>query len=647
MSSKHLAIALAVLTIVIGAARAQTVKPEAITADGVPPIPRELAAALRPYDETRAAIALDWNPSDRSLLVATRFGDTPQLHVVDRPMGERRQITFESDRVAIADWAPSGDVLVAQKDVGGAEFYQLYAVAEGRLSLITDGKSRNDFGAFSRDGGLLGYTSTRRDGTDTDLYVVNPRDPKTDHMVAQVSGGWNFAAFTPDGRSAIVEHFISVTRSVLYSLDLQTGALTPLTDEKAEIAWQPPKIAPDGTIWVLSDKDSDVTRLGVLDARSHEFRPVTPAMRWEVEAFDLARDGSFVAYSVNEAGFSRLHILDVKSGRDRIVEALPPGVVEGVRIAPWGAVAVTVSSPHITGDAFVIDPKNLSVVRWTQSETGGLDPERNADAELVSLKSFDGEPITGFLYRPDPKRFPGPRPLVVNIHGGPEGQERPTYNGNLSNYLIDELGVAVFYPNVRGSTGFGKRFVSLDNGPFKREDTIKDIGAFLDHFAKDPGVDPKRIGVTGGSYGGYMTLATLTHYSDRLRAGIEAVGISNFVTFLEHTEAYRRDLRRVEYGDERDPAQRAKLTEISPVTHADRIAVPLMVITGANDPRVPPEEAEQIIKAVKARGMAVWSLLAANEGHGYGRKENRDYADLAQLLFWKTYLLGDGADPAR
>ena len=205
----------------------------------------------------------------------------------------------------------------------------------------------------------------------------------------------------------------------------------------------------------------------------------------------------------------------------------------------------------------------------------------------------------------------------------------------------------MFYPNVRGSTGFGKRFVSLDNGPFKREDSIKDVGAFLDHFAKDPGVDPKRIGVTGGSYGGYMTLATLTNYSDRLRAGIEAVGISNFVTFLEHTEAYRRDLRRVEYGDERDPAQRAKLTEISPVTHADRIAVPLMVITGANDPRVPPEEAEQIIKAVRARGMAVWSLLAANEGHGYGRKENRDYANLAQLMFWKTYLLGDGADPAR
>ena len=345
MSSKHLAIALAVLAIGVGGARAQTVKPEAITADGVPPIPRELAEALRPYDETRAAIALDWSPSDRSLLVATRFGDTPQLHVVDRPMGERRQITFESDRVALADWAPSGDVLVAQKDVGGAEFYQLYTVADGRLSLITDGKSRNDFGAFSRDGRLLGYTSTRRDGTDTDLYVVDPRDPKTDHMVAQISGGWNFAAFTPDGRGAIVwKHFISVTRSVLYSLDLQTGALTPLhRREGRNCVATSPRIAPDGTN-LGAQRPRTCRRHRVLACSTlgaTNSRPVMPSMRWEVEAFDLAQDGSFIAYSVNEAGFSRLHILDVKSGRDRIVEALPHGVVDDLRIAPWGAVAVT------------------------------------------------------------------------------------------------------------------------------------------------------------------------------------------------------------------------------------------------------------------------------------------------------------------
>ena len=324
---------------------------------------------------------------------------------------------------------------------------------------------------------------------------------------------------------------------------------------------------------------------------------------------------------------------------DRVVEALPVGVLLSLRVAPWGAVAVTISSPQITADVFVVDPETLAVERWTASETGGLDPSANADAELISIESFDGEPISGFLYRPDAHRFPGRRPLIFNIHGGPEGQSRPVYKTNLVNYLINELGMAVFYPNVRGSTGFGKRFVSLDNGPFRREDTIKDIGAFLDCLTARADVDPSRIGVTGGSYGGYMTLASLIHYPERFRASVESVGISNFVTFLERTEAYRRDLRRVKYGDERDPVQRAKLIDISPLTHADRIKAPLMVITGANDPGVPASEADQIIAAVRGHGVTVWCVLAANEGHGFARKENMDYASLAQLMFWKTHLL--------
>jgi dipeptidyl aminopeptidase/acylaminoacyl peptidase len=632
------------LAVTAGAAFGQAAKPDAITAEGVPPIPTGLAEALRPYDEARSAVGIDWNPRDRSLLITTRFANTPQLHTVAMPMGARRQITFEADRVTDGVWSPTGDVLVVQKDVGGSEFYQLYTLAAGRLTLITDGKSRNEFGAFSSDGRWVGYTSTRRDGADSDLYVVDPRDPKTDHLVAKVSGGgWSFDAFTPDGRRALVTNNISVSRSVVYSLDLATGALTPLTDETAEVSWQHPKVAPDGTIWIVSDKDSDTPRLGVLDPRTGLFRPMNAPTKGEVEGFDLARDGSFAAYWVNQAGANQLHMLDTRSGQDRPVPALPYGVIREAHIAPWGAVAVSVVSPRIPGDVFVVDPKTLAAVRWTQSETGGLDPDRNPEAELVTIKSFDGEGITGFLYRPDPVRFPGPRPLIFDIHGGPEGQSQPVYNAGLRGYLLDELGVALFFPNVRGSTGFGKRFVNLDNGPFKREDTIKDIGAFLDHFANEPGVDAKRIAITGGSYGGYMTLGTLTHYSDRVRAAIEIVGISNFVTFLEHTQAYRRDLRRVEYGDERDPAQRAKLMDISPLTHADRIGVPLMVVTGGNDPRVPPTEADQIIKAVRAHGQTVWSLLAANEGHGYGRKENRDYTDLVELMFWRTYLLGDNA----
>jgi dipeptidyl aminopeptidase/acylaminoacyl peptidase len=615
--------------------------PAAITADGVPAIPLALAEALRPYGETRTAIALSWNPADRSLLIATRFASTPQLHQVAAPMGARRQLTFEPERIADARWSPLGDVLVATKDIGGGEFFQLYSVEAGRLRLITDGKSRNIFGAFSPDGRLVGYTSTRRDGASTDLYVVDPRRPESDRRVAEVAGGgWSFDAFAPDGRRALVGNATSfTTQRSLHWLDLETGDLEPLTDPAAEILWRNAKIAADGAIWVLSDLDSDVLRLGTLDAVTGAFRPATPSMRWEIEAFGISRDGGVVAYAVNEAGVSRLHILDPTSGEDRVVEALPVGAIMSLRVARWGSVAVTISSPQITADVFVVDPHTLAVERWTASETGGLEPSANAGAELVEVASFDGEPISGFLYRPDFHRFPGPRPLILNIHGGPEGQSRPTYKSNLVNYLINELGVAVFYPNVRGSTGFGKRFISLDNGPFRREDTIKDIGAFLDCLVARDDVDSDRIGVTGGSYGGYMTLASLIRYPQRFRAAVETVGISNFVTFLERTEAYRRDLRRVKYGDERDPAQRAKLIEISPLTYADQIVAPLMVITGANDPRVPPTEADQIIAAVRGHGVMVWSVLASNEGHGFVRKENVDYASLAQLVFWKTHLL--------
>ena len=613
-------------------------KPEALDVDGVPPIPAELAEEVRPYLEARNALVAGWSATDRSLLILTRFAGTPQLHAVGFPLGARRQLTFEADRIAGAAASPSNDTLVVQMDVGGSEFFQLYTLKGGRLSLITDGQSRNLFGAFSHDGRLIGYSSSRRNGVDSDLYVVDPRDPGIERRVLEaVGGGWAVLDFTPDSRRLLVMQYMAASRSVLYLLDIESGQLTAITDEAATVAWRYAQVAPDGTIWAISDLDSDVLRLGVLDPATKAFRPVSPPLPWDIEAFDLSSDGGTIAYAVNEAGFSRLHVLEVGDGRDRVVEGLPQGVIAALQIAPWGDIAVSVTGPKTPADAFVVDPVTLAVTRWTQSETGGLDPARNADAALVRIASFDGESVSGFLFRPGPARFPGPRPLIINIHGGPEAQARPSFLGWI-NYLINEMGVAVFFPNVRGSAGFGKRFLALDDGPFLRENSVHDIGAFIDHFAADPGVDPSRIAVTGGSYGGYMTLASLVRYSDRLRAGCELVGISNLVTFLENTQGYRRDLRRAEYGDERDPVQRAKLLEISPLTHVSRIAVPLMVVTGANDPRVPASEAVQIIEAVRANGREVWSVLAANEGHGFVRKENTDYTTLAMIMFWKRFL---------
>lgn len=614
-------------------------KPAALTADGVPAIPQALADATRPYMEYRTATLQGWNPKDGSILITTRFGNTAQLHRVAGPGADRTQISFEADRIVGGSWAPKrGDVLVVQKDVGGNEFFQLYTLKDGRLTLLTDGKSRNEAGAWSLDGALIGYSSTRRNGADADLYVMDPRDPKSDRLVAQVKGGgWQIAGFSPDNKTAVVGEYRSITDSPLWLLDIASGKMTPIGDHKKQIAYGGARFAPDGTLWVTSDEDSDFQRLGRLDPATGRFTPIANEARWDVDSFAIAPDGRFIAYAVNEAGRSRLRVLDVASGKVRNVDALPTGVLSGIDIAEDGRIGFTLSSNRAASDAYSVDPQSLALTRWTRSETGGLDPEANVEPELVEVKSFDGETVSGFLYRPDPKKFPGRRPLIFNIHGGPEGQAQPGFLGR-GNYLINELGIAVFYPNVRGSSGYGKRFVSLDNGPFKREDSVKDIGAFLDRLSKDPALDPTQFAETGGSYGGYMCYASAIRYADRFKAANCIVAISNFVTFLENTQSYRRDLRRVEYGDERDPKQRAKLIEISPLTSVAKLNMPLFVVTGGNDPRVPASEASQIVDAVRAKGGTAWHLLAADEGHGYAKKVNQDYQFWASLLFWKQVL---------
>jgi dipeptidyl aminopeptidase/acylaminoacyl peptidase len=613
-------------------------KPAALVADGIPPVPAALAARTRPYMEFRTAGFAGWNARDRSMLIATRFGNVSQVHRVATPMGAREQLSFEAEPVN-GRWSPTGDILAIQKDLGGNEFFQIYTLANGRLTLVTDGRSRNSIDAWSEDGRWLGYTSTRRNGTDADLYVVDPRNVATNRMVAQVrGGGWSFADFSPDGRQAIAIEGLQVTKSNLHLVDLASGRMTPIGDHSAEIAYGGAEYAPDGTLWVTSDEGSDVQRLGTIDVATGRFTPVVTGIAWDVSGFDIAPDGRFIAFVTNEAGISKLRLLDPRTGRSRLVDGLPAGTLGGLEVAPWGAVGFSFASARSAADAYSVDPTTLAVTRWTRSETGGLDASVNVEPELIEVRSFDNERVSGFLYRPDPARFPGRRPLIVNIHGGPEGQSRPGFQGR-NNYLINELGIAIFYPNVRGSTGYGKRFVSLDNGPALRENSVQDIGAFLDRLQEDPRLDRARFAVTGGSYGGYMCYAAAIRYGTRLRAANCVVAISNFVTFLENTQSYRRDLRRVEYGDER--TQRDELLRISPMTRASELRIPLMVVTGGNDPRVPASEADQMVRAVRAAGRPAWHLLGQNEGHGFAKKENQDYQFWVSLMFWQANLLGE------
>jgi dipeptidyl aminopeptidase/acylaminoacyl peptidase len=622
-------------------AEAPTVSlPAALTAEEMPAIPVALAERARPYLEARGAGFAGWDPNTRAVLITTRFANVSQLHRVAMPMGARTQISFEAEPVSGAYAPMKGDIVVVTKDRGGDEYYQLYTLKDGRLTLLTDGKSRNQPGAWSNDGELVSYSSTRRNGVDSDLYVMNPRDPASARMVFQSpGGGWAIIGFSPDKTKAYVADRNSVQDTDLYRLDLATGTMTPIGNPKPEIAYSAARVGPDGTLWLTSDEGSDFRRLGRLDPPTGKFTPVTTE-RWDVDGFDVSNDGKTIAYVVNEAGSDRLRLLDVASGTVTRVDALPAGQIGGLEIAPWGEIGFSFSSAKSGADVWSLDPKTMQLTRWTQSETGGLDPQINVEPRIVTTRSFDGLTVSGLLYLPDPAKFPGKRPLIVDVHGGPELQSTAGFRGR-GNYYLNELGIGLFYPNVRGSTGYGKTFVSLDNGPFKREDSVKDMAALIDAVRADPAVDPAKVGLTGGSYGGYMCYAAAVQLKDKLTATQCTVAISNFVSFLENTNPYRQDLRRVEYGDERDPKQRAKLTEISPLTRVGEITKPMFVITGANDPRVPKSEADQMVAAIRANGGEAWHLVAADEGHGYAKKANSDYAFLAQLEFWKRYLIGE------
>ena len=618
--------------------------PENLVVEGVPAITPELRKDVGRYLEFRAAAFNSWHPQRREMLLSTRFADSTQLHLVKAPGGARQQLTFFPDPVAGGSFEPkTGDYLVFSQDTGGGEFFQLYRydLADGKVTLLTDGKARNSGGTWAHGGGRFAYTSTRRNGKDTDLYVITPATPSSDKLMLQLSGGgWRVSDWSPDNATILLTEYVSINESHLWSFDLQSSLLervTPKTGEK--ISWTGASFAKDGrSLFVTSDQGSEFQRLCRYDLASHQLRPLTSNLKWDVESFDLSPDGKTLAFVSNEDGVSVLHLLDAKSGRELRTPKLPLGVITGLE---WHEnnrdLGFTLSSARSPADVYSLDVRKGTLERWTESETGGLNAQTFIEPELIKLKSFDGLDISAFVYRPDARKFPGKRPAIISIHGGPESQSRPIFQAR-NNYYLNELGVALVVPNVRGSDGYGKTFLTLDNG-FKREDSVKDIGAVIDWIRKDAALDGERIAVMGGSYGGYMTLASMVHFSDRLRCGVDVVGISSFITFLKNTQDYRRDLRRVEYGDERDPAMAAHLDKISPLTSVKKIGKPLFVVQGRNDPRVPVTEAEQMVKAIRENGGQAWYLMAKDEGHGFAKKKNADFQFISTILFYQEHLL--------
>ena len=612
--------------------------------EGIPAIPVALADEAAVYNNFRSATFQNWHPLKREMIISTRFADASQVHLVKAPGTARTQLTFYKERVSGPSYDPVlGDFIVFSKDVGGNENFQKYRYdfASGKTTLLTDGQSRNISGVWSNKGDRLAYESNRRDKNDLDIYVIDPREPKSDRLLLQVRGGaWGVLDWSPDDGKLLVQEGISINESYLWLVDLATAKKDLLTSKggKEKVAYNYAAFSSDGKgIYVLTDRDSEFARIAYVDLATRKHTYLTSDIPWDIDEFSLSHDRSRVAFIGNEEGTSVLHVRDLDSGKELPLPALPLGLITGLQWHPNGKdIAFSYGNPHSTSDAYSLDSESGRVERWTTSELGGLNSETFAAPELIKWKSFDKKIISGFLYRPAAS-FSGKRPLIIDIHGGPEGQARPGFIGQ-NNYILNELGVAIIYPNIRGSSGFGKTFLKLDNG-FLREGSYKDIASLLDWIQTQPDLDSERVMVTGGSYGGHMTLAIAAFYPERIRCAVEVVGISNLVTFLENTSGYRQDLRRVEYGDERDPKMRKFMLKIAPLNHSDKIRKPLFIVQGANDPRVPLSEAEQMRDTLKKAGVPVWYLVARDEGHGFAKKGNRDFQFYATIMFIKEFLL--------
>jgi len=627
MNIRYMALLLACATTLASAQPRQEIGN--LVLDGVPSHSPRVAATLDGWLAGRSASFRDFLP-DGSMLISTRFGDAEQIHRVERPLAAREQITFEAEPISLALANPTAAPaqFLYARDRGGNENAQLYLhdLQTRSTRLLTDGKSRHGGALWSRDGRYLAYQSNARNGVNQDVYVLEVASSASPRLVVSSQGQtWQPLDWSPDGTRLLLLDYRSVTDADLYVAEIATGKSTRLPLPKSGIGTA--RFAADGRgVWFSADLGEEFLQLRYLDLAETKPRTLTGDLPWDIDDFEVDPSGRYVAYVANVDGYSRLELKDLGSNITKRPNGLPAGLISNLRFDARGTqLGLTIESATSPRDAWSYDIEKETASRWTRSESGPVDTQRWQAAELVRYPTWDRvgkqpRQIPAFVYTPSSS---GPHPVVIDIHGGPEGQSRPGYSPYIQ-YLVNELGYAVIQPNVRGSTGYGRTFTQLDNGRL-REDSVRDIGALLVWIAAQPQFDAKRIVVMGGSYGGYMVLASLVHYGDRLRGGIDVVGISNFVTFLNNTSGYRRDLRRAEYGDERDPSMRAFLQRISPLNRAETIRKPLLVVQGLNDPRVPASESAQLVARVRGGGGEVWYLAAKDEGHGFRKKANRDF----------------------
>ena len=636
-------------------------RPPAIETANVPPVSPALWERLRTYQNIREADFRGWAPDGHGMLIQTRFGNTSQLHRVDQPGGRREQLTF-FDEPAGGRFVPrsqQGELLVTMSR-GGNEAYQIYYVRGADVIRLTDGTSRNLLGPVLDDGSRMIVASTARNGRDTDLYAADTRRPGSMKMILQTDGQyWRAVDWSPDRFTLAINHYVSINESYPALLDVLTGQkrMIPIPAE-GKVSYGDMAFSHDGRyLYAACDANGEFRQLCRIDLSDFQYQWLTEEIPWNVEEIEVDRQSGLIAFTTNEGGLSSLYLLApigeakrhvlFREGIGHVLRAdspyrleTPRGIIRSLDFSPDGRqLGFTLSVPNGPSEAYSLDVSSGKLTRWTQSETGGLDRSSFISPQAFEYPTFDGRMIPAWYFKPIGATDESPAPVLINIHGGPESQYRP-YFSSFDQFLLNKMGIAVIRPNVRGSAGYGKTYLKLDNAE-KREQSVRDIGALLDWIADQPELDESRVAVYGGSYGGYMVLASMTMFPERIAAGVDIVGLASFTTFLENTKAYRRDLRRAEYGDERDPRMRAIFERINPTSNVHKIRAPLLVAHGKNDPRVPFVVAQEVVAKVEQQGQKVWTIYAANEGHGFRKKENRDYLTAVIVTFLSRHLGSD------
>ncbi|QSX00025.1 S9 family peptidase [Haloterrigena alkaliphila] len=606
------------------------------------------------YLNIRSAYGTSFGPDGDRLSFLMNTTGTPQVWTLEDPRGWPEQRTFYDERVSFASWSPERSELIFGMDEGGNERAQLFKLeAETgeieNLTAMPDVKHR--WGGWSHDGERFAFASNRRDESVFDIYVQD-RDVRGDdaELVYEGDGWLSLSGWCPDDSRLLVSQAYSNFDQDLYVLDLEADEpeLEHLTPHEGDVRYQSASWAPDGEgVYLVTDEgDADTLYLAYLDLETRELETVADGDEWNVGGIALDDETGRFVYSRNTEGYTDLTVGEFDPKNPTEFETfpepdLPGGISGGVSFDPDAErFALSTTGDTVNTNVFVVDIETGEAEQWTSAPTAGIPSASFGDSDLVHVESFDGLEVPGFFTLPDAADEYGEDgttgiesgdgvPVIVDIHGGPESQRRPSFS-SVKQYFLDR-GYAYFEPNVRGSAGYGADYAALDDVE-KRMDSVADIEACVEWLRDHPAVDPDRIAAKGGSYGGFMVLAALTEYPDLWAAGIDVVGIANFVTFLENTGDWRRELREAEYGSLAE--DREFLEEISPTNNIENIEAPLFVLHGANDPRVPVGEAEQIAEKAEAQGVPVRKLIFEDEGHGFSKLENRieAYSAIADFL---------------